>query len=265
MNLGLAVLITRSCEDYSDRVSTVGVGLALVLITTPAAADIGEPVRVSAPVRADHSYKFFEGRDNGRNPGAYWNPCKAITYGIDFRQAQRRGLRATWEKQRWQSVIAEVSKASGLRFRYKGSVMTKPQRGRPAKVPGVDIVLSYGTAAGYGKALAGSIAGVGGVTWQGSGLRGRKQIISGYVVVDVAEVTRTVSNWQAAFDPRPVTERQPDMLRALYMHEFGHAIGLAHVKDRRQLMYPTLSASRPDALGAGDIAGLSRLGTQRCF
>ena len=43
------------------------------------------------------------------------------------------------------------------------------------------------------------------------------------------------------------------------LHELGHLVGLAHVDDYRQVMYPDVTGG--DArLGAGDLAGLARLG-----
>lgn len=243
----------------------VGVGLSLALLASPAAADVGEPVRVAGPASVQASYRFFEHRGDTRSPGAYWNPCRTITYGIDYRVAAKNGLNKAWERRRWQSVVAEMSAASGLRFQYVGAISTRPNGDRPSRVSGVDIPITYGTAKTYRKVLRGSIAGVAGVQWQRSGLKGRKQITAGYVVIDAAEIVRRISSWNVPFDPRPASKRDPDTQRALYMHEFGHALGMEHVRDKGQIMYPTLSASRPDMLGRGDMVGLRKLGQQRCF
>jgi len=47
----------------------------------------------------------------------------------------------------------------------------------------------------------------------------------------------------------------------LYLHELGHAVGLDHVHSTRQAMYPSLDGV--SAYGAGDRAGLARLGHLR--
>jgi hypothetical protein len=46
----------------------------------------------------------------------------------------------------------------------------------------------------------------------------------------------------------------------LYLHELGHVVGLDHVGDRKQVMYPLVSKSSPAKYAKGDLAGLRRLG-----
>lgn len=221
-------------------------------------------MKIASPVSAAPTYRFFQGREHGTNPGAYWNPCRTITYGIDFRGASRHGLSKTWELQRWQSAIGEVSAASGLRFKYVGEIRTQPAGRQPDRVRGVDIPITFGTAHQYRAALRGTSAGEAGVHWRPAS-KGRNQIDSGYVVMDVQDILAHTGNWQSSPDSRAASQRSADTLRALYMHEFGHAVGLEHVQDNGQIMFPTISASRPDTLGAGDVAGLRKLGAQRCF
>ena len=236
-------------------------GLALALMTSPAAADIGEPVKIASPASSTPSYRYFEAR--GSKPGAYWNPCRTITYGIDFRAGTRRGLNHSWEQQRWASAISEISAASGLRFRYVGEITARPAGRQPARVAGTDIVVTYGTQQQYRAALRGSNVGEAGVNWRSAG--SRKQITKGYVIVDAEDVVAQTTAWKTRPDLRPASQRATDILRALYLHEFGHAIGLEHVHDKGQVMFPTISPSRPDMLGSGDVAGLRKLGQQRCF
>ncbi|MGJ9411746.1 matrixin family metalloprotease [Aeromicrobium sp. CF4.19] len=49
--------------------------------------------------------------------------------------------------------------------------------------------------------------------------------------------------------------------RAVLLHELAHLVGLDHVDDTDELMYPT---SGPLEWGPGDLAGLEALGEGRC-
>lgn len=244
---------------YRRRVRATGTGVALVaalsLIAGPAAAD-------------GPGYKFFRSGGSPKKPGAYWDPCSPVTYGIDFTYAKRKGLRAAREEARWRSAVAEVATTMGMKFRYQGRIKSRARGARPRSASGVDLIITYGNDTrggryGYGRTLAGSVAGVAGISWRR--VSRVAQVTSGYVVIDAKDVVRNTDATRAAFDPRPAAQRSPDVARALYMHEFGHAVGLDHVRDRRQLMYPQLQTDRPDTLGAGDRRGLRKLGIQRCF
>ena len=48
----------------------------------------------------------------------------------------------------------------------------------------------------------------------------------------------------------------------LVLHELGHVLGLDHVDDRSQVMYPSISTRSPDGFAGGDLAGLARLGSE---
>ena len=50
--------------------------------------------------------------------------------------------------------------------------------------------------------------------------------------------------------------------RAIVLHELAHVVGLGHVDDPAELMYPY--AGRAD-LGAGDLTGLALLGAGACI
>ena len=263
-------LFTRLHYPYGLNVRKSALVLAAVVLCVPAPAladgQVGDAASVAAP-RTTQSFAFFSAR-SATAPKAYWNPCSVIRYGIDPSVARTAGMRPRWEVGRWKSVVREASAAMGIRFEYVGRVQSRAAKGRPARIPGADIVITYGTAKragtfGYGAALAGSTAGVAGVQWTAG--QHADQITNGYVVIDAKEAAAHTTTWQRPVDPRPATERQPDALRALYMHEFAHALGLEHVADSEELMYAQISASRPDTYGPGDRAGLRALGAQPCF
>ncbi len=45
-----------------------------------------------------------------------------------------------------------------------------------------------------------------------------------------------------------------------YLHELGHAVGLVHVQDTGEVMYPDVVPTRPAHFGPGDLQGLAELG-----
>src|SRR5262249_6108651 len=52
--------------------------------------------------------------------------------------------------------------------------------------------------------------------------------------------------------------------RTAVLHELGHLVGLAHVADPTQVMYPGGSAGVTGEYASGDLAGLARLGQAAC-
>ena len=68
--------------------------------------------------------------------------------------------------------------------------------------------------------------------WRASDRRNRLQVYGGYVVIDAEEIVRRTSNWEAPVRPQAAELRSPDVVRALYMHEFARG-RLDHVRDKR--------------------------------
>ncbi|NYG54327.1 matrixin family metalloprotease [Nocardioides perillae] len=174
--------------------------------------------------------------------GFRYDPCSPLTYRVNPTGAPAGGVRAV------HGTFRRIAEASGLRFRYAGRTTAIPfndvRRARYA--PRTSLTIAWATPRQV-RRLAGGVVGIGGsggrMTSDGSvGVFDR-----GGVVLD-----RTFRA-PARFGPGQT-------LGTLLLHEVGHAVGLGHVGDARQVMYPSL---RPDALGrwgAGDLAGLRRVG-----
>lgn len=171
---------------------------------------------------------------------ARWNPCQPITYRIN-RHLMPSGARAALAK-----VLAQVSQATGLQFSYAGTTTYLPYATNAKTHPtDADIVLAWSTPAAV-PYLAGSTMGHGGAAWASSG-----DVVELYDGAAVFDAAQRMSRKRAV-------ERR--LTRQLYLHEIGHVLGLDHVTDKRQLMYPVMQRSADAYYGAGDLAGLAALG-----
>ena len=77
--------------------------------------------------------------------------------------------------------------------------------------------------------------------------------VSGSVTLDGPDLTRLAEG--------------PDgraIVRSIIQHEIAHLVGLDHVEDRGQLMYP-VTQSGVTGFAAGDLEGLAALGRGNCF
>ena len=68
---------------------------------------------------------------------------------------------------------------------------------------------------------------------------------------------------QVALDGADMRNKSDGFVKALVLHELGHLVGLDHVEDQRELMYPTMTGLR--SFGPGDRSGLAALGAGRCI
>jgi hypothetical protein len=174
-----------------------------------------------------------------------WNPCAAVPWTFNPKGAPAGGLAAL------RAAFAELSARTGLTFAYQGTVRDVPSRGYLGQTPGRFRPLLVGwTTAQASDLLAGrdrSTVGMTRVLWSGSlDARGvnHTQIVSAAVALNAASRARTTGSgsW-----------------RTYALHELGHAVGLGHVADARQIMSPVISPSvAHDA--AGDLGGLRRVG-----
>jgi hypothetical protein len=164
--------------------------------------------------------------------GARWGPCQTITYRINPAGGYARAttdIRAAFRK---------VAGVTGFRFKYVGSTRARVTRGRPGYHPsGTDIVVDWQTPREE-RGLSRGAAGVGG-HWV---LHGRR--FDGYMILDRTE-RLSRRKW-----------------RQIMTHEVGHIVGLGHASSRSQLMFG-VSSSRNVRFGAGDLAGLRRVGASR--
>ena len=178
-----------------------------------------------------------------------WNPCQPIRYRVNLRRATRGALKDV------RGAVARIEYATGLNFVYAGRTSVVPKWRREEPWPSrTNLVIAWAKPS-QTPALpsTGGVTGVGGPEWQ-----------LGYVNGD-----RTPTGWitrgrvvlHAGYKFKPGFG--PGVTRGeLLMHEIGHAVGLGHTSSRRQLMYPSMLRTSAK-YGAGDLAGLDRLGANR--
>lgn len=223
-------------------------------------------------------HEFIMTQDDGSGPIAY-DPCRPIPYVISG--ASKAPLEG---RQLIEESIAEVTRATGLAFVDEGVTTERPSDKRRSYQPNrygarwapVLIAWSDPTESprlaesppeldtpemdilGY----AGSNAvGLRTVESKDSGSNGETAdpdmdqmiYVTGSVTLDgpdFASLLQTPGGYEIA--------------RAAIMHEFAHLVGLAHIDDPSQLMFPSLQPNVREFAG-GDLEGLAALGAGRCM
>ncbi|WP_172322341.1 matrixin family metalloprotease [Paenarthrobacter sp. CM16] len=207
-------------------------------------APLGSPV---APETSNDSYKFLATNDDGSPVG--YSPCRPLHYVVNNASAPA-GSDALLE-----TAIANVSAASGIQFVNDGTTDELPADRRepyqPAKYGDrwAPLLISW-TTPEAAPALMDKVIGTGGSTMYSLN-NGPKSYITGSLELDTPQVSGLLADPEGA-----------DYVLAVMQHELGHVMGLDHVDDPVQLMYPEIGA--PDGLAAGDLTGLHLLASAPC-
>jgi hypothetical protein len=153
-------------------------------------------------------------------------------------------------------AVARISEVTGLQFVYRGATDEAPTEGREIFQPDrygrrwAPVLIAWETEE-QNAALAGDVVGEAGSVPASLG-DGPRVFLTGTVSLDaprLAEILR-------GRDGRRVA-------RSIVLHELGHVMGLAHVDDEQQLMFPEARREVPD-FAAGDLTGLAALGAGVC-
>lgn len=213
------------------------------LVGTSAPQAVASRLTVGSSSLTTGSYAFSSVLD-GRP--VRWDPCAPIRWTANTTRGPAGGLDVL------KASVARVAALTGTTWQYAGPSATVPtsaylpRTARPAYAP-VLIGWTDAAASDLLRGQAGSVLGMTRTSWFGV------QTPDG----------RTVAATRAAVIALDRTDRLPlrggTSWTSVTLHELGHAMGLAHVKDTRQLMAPVLPRALAD-LQAGDRAGLVRLG-----
>ena len=232
-------------------------GLGAARFGAPGASDAFPPPGVDAadaplgtPIEAPAgggTHAFVATQPESDRPVTY-DPCRPIHYVV-------RPDNAPWDGDALlRDAFDRVTEITGLQFVNDGPTDERPSRDRAAFQPDrygdrwAPVLVTWETAQENTELIRN--AGLAGST--SMGLPGGPGVyVTGAVVLDADDFATmlTVPNgWELA--------------RSVVLHEVGHLVGLDHVDDRTQLMYPE-SGSALD-FAAGDLTGLAQLGQGEC-
>jgi hypothetical protein len=224
------------------------VGGSLTDRPTPGFEEQDQPLdRPQALAAASRSFKFLATNDDGTPVG--YSPCRPLHYAVNAALAPAGAARLV------DDAIRTISRATGIRFVSDGATTEAPS---PSRAPfqeaaygnrWVPLLIAW-TTPEQAPQLKGPVIGTGGSTHFSFG-DGPKSFVTGSLELDAPQIAEDLSRSDGAA-----------YATAVILHELGHVMGLEHVDDPVQLMYPEIGT--PDGLAAGDLNGLHELGRAQC-
>jgi hypothetical protein len=169
-----------------------------------------------------------------------FNPCQAVTYRVNDTQAAKSGALADV-----QTAFARLHEATGITFRYLGTTTAFPKGAAPVPAD-TNITVAWGQDSDTDFDLSGGALSTADVftTRAAHDAQGAvQQVVSAGVMLNAAEDNYSTS-----------------MRRGILMHELAHTLGLGHTTDTDQRMEENIWDGESTVWGAGDLAGLNRVG-----
>ncbi|TKJ26475.1 matrixin family metalloprotease [Blastococcus sp. CCUG 61487] len=217
---------------------------------TPAADRSATPLGTPLPPPpggGTHAFTSFQ--DDGVTPVAY-DPCRPVHYVLRPQGAPPGAEEIVHE------AVARIAEVTGLRFVHDGYSDEPLVVDRPVFQPErygdrwPPVLIGWATEQEV-PALAGDVVGQAGSAAVSLG-EGPRVYVTGTVALDAPQLG-------------PVLERRDGrgIVRGVVLHELGHLVGLTHVDDAAQLMFPKVE-NAPGYLAGGDLTGLARLGSGPC-
>ncbi|WP_456567930.1 matrixin family metalloprotease [Blastococcus sp. SYSU DS0539] len=206
---------------------------------------LGSPVPAPA---SGGTHLFVAMQEDDVRPVAY-DPCRPIHYVIRPDNAPAGGEALIHE------AFVRISGVTGLQFVYDGATAESASDARESFQPDrygdrwAPVLVSWQTEVETPEFATGTAGLAGSASVEPPG--GPRVFVTGTVQLDAAAFADMLA------DPVRLAGA-----RAVVLHELGHLVGLAHVADAGQLMYPSTSAVLDFA--PGDLSGLVELGRGEC-
>jgi hypothetical protein len=186
---------------------------------------------------AEGTYAFEHTQPGSDTPVSY-NPCDPIRYVVNPDGGPSDGLDTI------RAAVDEASRRSGFEFQYEGTTDD-----RRFERDGGPVLIGFARSGELDDLPEnGDVVGLGGSTMLTDGT-GYRRYVTGMVAL------------KASFFRQADAQGLHDEEEAVVLHELGHVLGLDHVDDPGQLMFP--SVTRTD-YGPGDLEGLAELGAVPC-
>ena len=233
-----------------SSIRKTGYALAPLALAASVLAAIPQPATGTVATYA----RTYAKLPNGTSQVVRWNGCQtAITYKVNL-AAVPTSLRSTVLAET-KAAVANIAASTKFTFSYKGSTTEVPRSGSmPTQTAELVIAFTKPGATTYD--LWGSVLGEGGLYYgwvsrtSGTTTTYSVAALRGFVVVDTPQLlAQAVGGYGTGL-------RRANLLS----HELGHAMGLKHVSDTRQQMYPVIRSASPQFLYTGDRAGLASVG-----
>jgi hypothetical protein len=229
----------------------------LAALSTAAAVTVATVLTGGVTAHADPAFQLQMAMTGQGEFPIRWNPCQTeITYKVNTELAREKGRSAASARTQARTEITrafgDIAEATGITFRYTGTTDEIPTSDDWWEKQGTDeeIVVAYvdrDKSSTRSSLLSSGAWGEGGQVYSYEG----ETVISGrgFAVFDRDKARQMRAGFGSG-------ARRGNLV----LHELGHVMGLDHVSDKDQLMYPTLSSKTPNGFAAGDLAGLAKLG-----